>query len=188
MSAARSVLTAFVLVALALPASALGHGEAEPTLVLPSHDLEPGRPVMVTGLDFAAGSRVAVEIVWSGGSFRVGEVVTDAAGHFSQTFTLPGNVPGGQAEMTAFGDDGSAAAVPVLVRAGESGSTAPPAGTGGWWADPSLLVSAVVLGAVALVVLYLLLRRRTTREARVAAAGRRPVPRKRKAAGPHRAP
>jgi hypothetical protein len=148
-----------VLVAAAIPSAALAHQGGQPFLHVPVDHIVPGESFPVVAADLGPDSTVTIQVATPEGSVPLGTVTAGQDGHFETLLVMPSTVPEGYLEISARGDDGSAASVWVLV--GAPGASAPsPAGAtgGGLWIDPSLLL---LLGVVALALGAWFIRSRT---------------------------
>jgi hypothetical protein len=163
-----------LLLLLAQPGLALGHGNGLPWIWLESEQVMPGDPFNVLVIDFQPYGRVDLELVADDRRAPLGEIPLEGDGHGEVQIVMPEDFPIGYAELTATDAVGNDAV--TLLYVGEApagiGPPAPPerptfssgpgaAAAGEWWMDSSVLVlGVVVFGAMAAVVLMLVRRPR----------------------------
>ena len=128
---------------------------------MPAQSIQSGQPFELWGAELGTGGPVTIDIASGDQSILVGQVTAGSDGHFTETLTLPAQVPEGYAQLTARSDGGDVAYMWVLVGQNTTGAVNPSAATGSeWWSDPSVLVLGGMLGAALVAVLFLAFRSR----------------------------
>ncbi|MGI8927909.1 MAG: hypothetical protein ACR2H0_00390 [Candidatus Limnocylindrales bacterium] len=145
----------------------------------------PGQQFELIAADIGSNAALSIEIAQAPVVAQLGTVQAAGDGHFTATFSLPSDFPGGYAQIIATASDGTETSTWVFVGQGTA-STPPPPGSGSWWTDPSVLVLVGFVIGAAGVAGYLLLRPRRRRPATAAAAPTRTRVRTRRP-GPPRA-
>ncbi len=180
----RVRFVAALLLALVLgPGSASAHLGGTAYVLVLSDFILPGESFEVIAADMGPSTSVELAIVHEPTIAALGTTIAAPDGHLTETLVLPGDFPGGYAQLFATATVDNGVVVSTWVLVGEPTSeTAPPPNAVAWWADPSVLVlAAFVMGALA-VFGYLLLRPRPGKP--VPARASRAVARKRRTGGP----
>jgi hypothetical protein len=131
----------------AMPAaSTLAHAGRGPAITVTAGAMRPGGLLEVTGSDFEALDRVAIDLVADGVAHPLSTVASGEDGHFFDAVRLPAVLAGGIWEVRAVDGSGVAAVARVVVDAPVGARAGAVAGSG----SPSGM-ELIPLGALAAV-------------------------------------